>query len=84
MATGEGVQAWRALHAWVVPEQVSVPEAWRAFDESGRLRDAALEERLVEMGRQVARFAYLHTSERALEFLRLWETAPPNPGGADR
>ena len=31
--------------------------------------------------RQVARYAYLHTSEKAREFLRLWEAAPVNPGG---
>ena len=32
-------------------------------------------------GRQVARVAYLHSSENLQEFLRLWETAPLNPGG---
>jgi NAD(P)H-dependent FMN reductase len=50
----------RALHAWVVPEQASIPEAWKVFDESGTLKDRALEKRVKEVGRQVARFAYLH------------------------
>jgi NAD(P)H-dependent FMN reductase len=72
----------RALHAWVVPEQVSIPEAWKVFDASGTLQDSALEERVKEVGRQVARFAYLHKSERAQEFLRAWEGAPVNPGGS--
>jgi FMN reductase len=72
----------RALHAWVVPEQVSIPEAWKVFDESGTLQDSALEQRLKEVGRQVARFAYLHTSAHAQEFLRAWEGAPVNPGGS--
>ena len=27
----------RALHVWVVPEQASIPEAWKVFDESGNL-----------------------------------------------
>ena len=72
----------RALHAWVIPEQASVPEAWKVFDESGTLKDSDLEKRLKEVGRQVARFAYLHTSEQAQEFLRAWEGAPVNPGGA--
>jgi NAD(P)H-dependent FMN reductase len=72
----------RALHAWVVPEQVSIPEAWKVFDESGTLRDSDLEKRVKEVGRQVARFAYLHKSEKAQEFLRAWEGAPVNPGGA--
>ncbi len=72
----------RALHAWVIPEQVSIPEAWKVFDQSGSLQDGDLEKRLKEVGRQVARFAYLHTSEQAQEFLRAWEGAPVNPGGA--
>lgn len=71
----------RALHAWVIPEQASIPEAYKVFDESGNLKDCALEKRLKEVGRQVARFAYLHTSEQAQEFLRAWEGAPVNPGG---
>ena len=72
----------RALHAWVIPEQASIPEAWKVFDESGNLKDSDLEKRVKEVGRQVARFAYLHTSEKAQEYLRAWEGAPVNPGGA--
>ena len=71
----------RALHAWVIPEQASIPQAWQVFDASGHLKDNALEKRLKEVGRQVARFAYLHTSAQAQEFLRAWEGAPVNPGG---
>lgn len=74
----------RVLHAWVIPEEVSIPEAWKAFDETGNLKDGGLEKRLMEVGRQVARFAYLHTFRQALEFLKLWESAPVNPGAADR
>ena len=29
----------RALHAWVVPEQAAVAEAWKAFDGSGAVKD---------------------------------------------
>ena len=72
----------RALHAWVIPEQASIPEAWKVFDSSGILTDRDLETRLKEVGRQVARFAYLHTSAQAQEFLRAWESAPVNPGGS--
>ena len=71
----------RALHAWVIPEQVAISEAWKAFDKEGNPTSLELEKRLLELGRQVARFSYLHTSEKALEFLRLWEGAPTNPGG---
>ena len=70
----------RALHAWVIPQQASIPNAWKVFDESGAIKEKALENRIKEVGRQVARFAYLHTSEKAQEFLRAWEEAPINPG----
>ncbi|MFC1731492.1 NADPH-dependent FMN reductase [candidate division KSB1 bacterium] len=71
----------RSLHAWVLPKQVSIPEAWKVFDTSGEVKDSAIGKRLNDVGRQVARFAYLHTSEQALEFLDAWEQAPTNPGG---
>src|SRR5579859_1234949 len=70
----------RALHSWVIPEQASVPEAWKVFPEDGKIADPQLEKRLKEVGRQVARFARLHKCENALEFLRNWQTAPSNPG----
>jgi NAD(P)H-dependent FMN reductase len=72
----------RTLHAWVIPTEVSIPQAWKAFDDSGRPKDPTLEERLHTLGRQVARYAYLHSSERAQDFLRLWESAPENPGAS--
>src|ERR1043166_4745629 len=71
----------RALHAWVVPEQVSVPHAWQVFDEKGQIKDKDIEKRLQEVGRQVARFACLHQFAKAKEFLELWQQAPENPGG---
>lgn len=70
----------RALHAWVIPEQAAISEAQKVFDEVGNLKNPEIEKRLLELGRQVARFSFLHTSEKALEFLRLWEGAPMNPG----
>jgi FMN reductase len=71
----------RALHAWVVPEQAAIPEAWKAFDEAGRPTDPAVAERLREVGKQVARFARLHKCAAARDFLETWERAAPNPGG---
>jgi NAD(P)H-dependent FMN reductase len=70
----------RALHAWVIPEQASVPEAWKVFTEDGKIADPQLEKRLKEVGRQVARFARLHKCESALDFLRNWQKAQANPG----
>jgi len=71
----------RALHAWVLPEQVSIPQAWKVFAENGGVSDSALEGRLRELGRQVSRFAYLHGSSQAREFIEAWENMPSNPGG---
>jgi FMN reductase len=71
----------RSLHAWVIPHQVSIPEAWKVFNQQGQLEDQEIQERLLEVGRQVARFAFLHTSQEVREFLEMWEQAPPNPGG---
>ena len=71
----------RSLHAWVVPEQVSISEAWSKFDSNGQLKDTELENSLKEVGRQVARFASLHNSAHAQQFMSHWETAPDNPGG---
>lgn len=71
----------RALHAWVVPQQVAIPEAWRAFDANGQLKNADLERRVLEVGHEVARFAELHKRGSSVDFLRTWETAPENPGG---
>ena len=74
----------RALHAWVIPEQAGVPHAGDVFDENGNCKDAAIEKRLKDVGRQVARFACLHTAEKAGEFLREYETSAKNPGGEER
>lgn len=73
----------RALHAWVLPQQISIPEGWRMFDADGNVKDDELAERLADIGREVVRFAYLHNSAMAQEFLRAWEDAPQNPGGED-
>lgn len=36
----------RWVHAWVIPAQVAIGQAWQAFDEDGKLTDAKLAERL--------------------------------------
>jgi NAD(P)H-dependent FMN reductase len=71
----------RVLHAWVVPEQASIPQAWNVFDDAGQVKDKSLEQRLLSVGRQVGRFARLHKCAEAREFLERWEAAPVNPGG---
>lgn len=70
----------RSLHAWVIPEQVAIPEAYKCFDSAGNVKDHFIEKRLAEAGRQVARFAFLHKCAAAHDFLADWEKAQPNPG----
>ena len=70
----------RALHAWVVPDQASIPQAWQEFDEAGNLKNPKLDERVRQVGRQVARFAYLHGSCQTNEYLQKWEKSLENPG----
>ncbi len=72
----------RALHAWVVPQQAAIPEAWKAFDQDGILKSASVSARVRNVGHEVARFAQLHKLGNLQEFLRTWETAPENPGGS--
>jgi len=72
----------RSLHAWVLPNQVSIPQAWKLFKD-GDLQDAEIRARLVGLGTDVAKYALLHQSRQALEFLESWEKLPENPGGED-
>ncbi|HVL49627.1 MAG TPA: NAD(P)H-dependent oxidoreductase [Candidatus Thermoplasmatota archaeon] len=74
----------RSLHAWVVPEEAGVPQAGRAFGPDGNLTDPRLEARVKEVGRQVARFAMLHTMPESKAFVEAWERCWPNPGGIAR
>jgi len=85
MGAFEGINSLRnvgrALHAWVVPEQAAVPEAWKVFESDGTVKDSRVENRLKDVGRQVARFARLHKCAADNEFLKKWQEAPANPGG---
>ena len=72
----------RSLHAWVLPSEVVISDSSNQFDADGGALNPLVAERLRLLGRQVARFAYLHSSQQALEFLRAWEEAPSNPGGS--
>lgn len=71
----------RQLHAWVVPDQVSIAKAWQVFDDDGNTKQQDLQQRLEQVGKQVARFGYLHTAGKSMEFLQSWERAMENPGG---
>ena len=36
----------RWVHAWVIPEQIAIGQAWQAFDKEGKLTDEKLGERM--------------------------------------
>lgn len=45
----------RWVHAWVIPEQIAIGQAWRAFDEDGKLIDEKLAERLDEFAQSLVK-----------------------------
>ena len=43
----------RWVHAWVIPEQIALGQAWNAFDEDGKLKDEKLTQRLAELAKSL-------------------------------
>ena len=43
----------RWVHAWMIPDQVAIGQAWKAFDAEGNLTDLKIEERLEEMAKSL-------------------------------
>ena len=66
----------RNLHSWVVPQEVSVADAGKMFDEDGSLKDPALDQRLRDLGHVVARLSILQQRIRQDEFIQVWEGLP--------
>lgn len=59
----------RNLHAWVLPREVSIGEAYSVFDDHGNIRDRKLENRLRDIGRLTARFAAVLEMQKSLEIV---------------
>ncbi len=38
----------RWVHAWMIPEQVAIGQAWNAFDDEGNLKEEKLDQRLTQ------------------------------------
>ena len=74
---------FRSLHSWVVPDEVSISKSDSVFSSAGVCNDEPICDRLLNLGRQVARFSYLHHSDHTREFVEMWETAAENPGVSD-
>ncbi len=66
----------RNLHCWVLPQEVSIAESERVIGDDGSVIDEALEERLLNLGRQVVKFASLQQEFRQTDFAKLWEGLP--------
>jgi NAD(P)H-dependent FMN reductase len=66
----------RSLHAWVVPNQVSIGDSGEAFDAEGNPTSLEVGTRLKSVGKQVAHFALLHKCENHMQFLKEWEGSP--------
>lgn len=71
----------RNLHAWVLPQQVSIPEAYLYFNDDGQLVNEDYLHRLQTIGEMLARFASLHEIQKDDAFIKMWEGLAVNPGG---
>jgi len=66
----------RNLHCWVLPQEVSIANSGSAFDENGAMKDPALEQRLLNLGRQLVKFASMQKEVQQSEFAQLWKSLP--------
>ncbi len=66
----------RNLHCWVLPQEVSIANSGQAFNDDGTVSDPSLEERLLNVGRQVVKFADVQKKVQQDEFMQLWKTLP--------
>jgi FMN reductase len=66
----------RNLHCWVLPQEVSIANSGQAFDQDGGMKDPAMEERLLNLGRQLVKFASVQKEVQQSEFAQLWKSLP--------
>ena len=66
----------RNLHSWVLPQEVSIANSAQTFNDDGTVKDPALEERLLNVGRQVVKFASVQQRVQQDEFMNMWKTLP--------
>ena len=66
----------RHLHCWVLPQDVSIADSEKTFNEDGTVTDPAIEQRLLNIGRQVVKFVSLQQKIRQDDFMKLWEGLP--------
>ncbi len=66
----------RNLHCWVLPQEVSIANSREAFNDDGTAKDPAIEERLLNVGRQLVKFASVQRKVQQDEFMKMWKTLP--------
>ncbi len=66
----------RSMHCWVLPQEVSVADSSKIFNDDGTVADPAIEHRLVNLGQQVVKFASLQQKVKRSAFMKLWEGLP--------
>ena len=66
----------RNLHCWVLPQEVSIADSGQAFDDEGTVKDPALEARLLNVGRQVVKFASVQQKVQQDDFMEMWANLP--------
>jgi FMN reductase len=66
----------RNLHCWVLPQDVSISNSSRVFGDDGAATDPALQERLLNIGRQAVKFASLQQKVQQDDFMAMWKILP--------
>ena len=66
----------RNLHCWVLPQEVSIGNSAQTFGDDGSVSDPAIEDRLLNLGRQVVKFASVQKRVQQDEFMKMWKTLP--------
>ncbi len=66
----------RNLHCWVLPQEVSIANSGEAFNDEGSVKDPALEARLLNLGRQVVKFASVQQKVQQDDFMEMWANLP--------
>ena len=66
----------RNLHCWVLPQEVSIANSAHTFNDDGTVKDPKIEERLLNVGRQLVKFASVQQRIQEDEFMKMWKTLP--------
>ncbi len=66
----------RNLPCWVLPQEVSIADSAQTFNDDGKVKDPALEERLRNVGRQVVKFASVQQKVQQDDFMEMWSNLP--------